>query len=350
MKKNDIVITFLLSSRFHILRHLLLFVFIFVISAGFTWQSPEEGVSSIEKYIALVFYVVIFLGTIYFNVYVLVPKLLLKNRWLLYFMSLGVVVILIMFFIFIVQDFFYTEDKPIENRGYFIVIINILSAILSFVFLFAGTTTIILFRHWITDMQRAEELESTTLQSELKLLKSQINPHFLFNMLNNANIMVHEDPEVSSRILLKLDDLLQYQINDSTKDKVSLSADILFLTDFLDLEKTRRDDFSYTLSKDGNLDEIEVPPLIFIPFIENAVKHNQDSNDRSYVDILFRVLNEKLEFICENSKPLNPMKRDTGGLGLANIKRRLDLLYGNNYSLEIKDMDTTYTVILNLKL
>lgn len=350
MKKDDIITALLVSPRYRIVRHLLLFALIFGISAGFIWNSQEESAASVEKFIGLAFYLFTILGGIYFNIYVLVPRLLLKNRWLPYFLSLAAIVIFLMLFIFIAQDFFYKDDKPIENMGLFISIINISSALLAFAFLFAGTTTLVLFKHWITDMQRAEELESATLQSELKLLKSQINPHFLFNMLNNANIMVHEDPEVASRILIKLDDLLKYQINDSTKDKVNLNADILFLTDFLDLEKTRRDDFEYTISKEGNIDEIEIPPLMFIPFIENAVKHNQDSSNKSYVHISFNVEADRLKFICKNSKPLNPVKREAGGLGLTNIKRRLDLLYGNNYTLDIQDTNTTYLVNLELKL
>ena len=174
------------------------------------------------------------------------------------------------------------------------------------------------------------------MQTELQQLKNQINPHFLFNMLNNANILVKEDPDEASQILGKLNDLLRYQFNDSTRKEVSLNADIQFLTSFLELEKVRRD-------------HVCVPPLLFIPFVENAVKHNPDSDNLSYVHIYFTLHDHELSFRCENSKPSVPVKRE-GGIGLANVRRRLELLYGSGYTLEIKDLATTYSVNLRLSL
>lgn len=188
-----------------------------------------------------------------------------------------------------------------------------------------------------------------TSRSELNFLKNQINPHFLFNMLNNANIMVDEDPRMASHILDKLDDMLQYQFNDSTQDGVWLKTDINFLSDFLALEKVRRDHFEYSVAIEGNIEEVRVPPLLFIPFVENAVKHNLDTNN-SYVHIRFCMDESRLSFECENPKPEKTVKRDTGGLGLVNIKRRLDLLFDRNYVLDITETETTYTVKLGLKL
>jgi LytS/YehU family sensor histidine kinase len=187
------------------------------------------------------------------------------------------------------------------------------------------------------------------MQSELKQLKNQINPHFLLNMLNNANVLTMENPEEASQVLSKLNDMLRYQLNDSTKEKVSLSADIHFLTDFLNLEKIRRDNFEVIISKEGNINNVSIPPLLFIPFVENAIKHNPDNDNSSYVHLYFKVQGQRLQFICENSKPEIPFKKhETGGLGLANIRRRLDLLYNTNYILEITDNKTTYKIILKL--
>ena len=166
-------------------------------------------------------------------------------------------------------------------------------------------------------------------------------------MINNANIMVDEEPEITSYILDKLDRMLQYQFNDSTQDRVLLSADIAFLTDFLALEKVRRDDFEYTVTTEGDMKETEVPPLLFIPFVENAVKHNQDVT-HSYVHLKFRQEEHLLSFECVNSKSSKPTKRDVGGLGLANIRRRLDLLFESRHILDIVETETTYTVRLQL--
>lgn len=350
-KSNYIFTRILIDKRFRILRHFMLFIFVFFISAGMTWYIQEKDMNSLHKYAGLLFYILIFLGCMYLNIYVLTPRFLLKNKWFLYFSSLIGLVIFYLILMILAQDLFYEEEtKPIQHIDYFVSIVNLLSAVLSLTLFFAGTTTFVLFKYWLINMQKANELQTATLQSELKLLENQINPHFLFNMLNNANIMIHEDPDVASRIVLKLEDMLRYQMNDSTKEKVFLSEDIAFLTDYLELEKTRRDYFEYTVSKEGAIDHIQVPPLLFITFVENAVKHNLDSEAPSYVHISFQMVAGKLVFRCENSISLKPKPKKEGGLGLVNIKRRLNLLYNGNYSLEQTKTDTTYMVCLEIKI
>ena len=121
------------------------------------------------------------------------------------------------------------------------------------------------------DTQLINELERSKTLTELEQLKNQINPHFLFNMLNNANVLTKKDPEKASQVLMKLSDLLRYQLYDSSRDKVLLTSDIHFLEDFLNLEKVRRDNFDYMISKEGNLSGVFIPPLLFISFVENAV-------------------------------------------------------------------------------
>lgn len=159
-------------------------------------------------------------------------------------------------------------------------------------------------------------------------------------MLNNANVLIKKNPEEASRVLFKLEDMLRYQINDSAKEQVLLSSEIHFLNDFLNLEKVRRDKFEYVISKEGDISEVWLPPLLFIPFVENAVKHNVDSENSSYVYLGFKVWDKQLEFQCINSKPKIALrKNEVGGLGLKNIKRRLELLFpGTLHWLEIEEV------------
>jgi LytS/YehU family sensor histidine kinase len=316
------------------------------------WHLEDNGLkmSFVHKSLGLLFFFLVFLGGSYFNMYMLIPRLLFKNKWLSYFCSLVGMVLFVVTLVVLVQELVIKKDKVIDEINYILVVFNLLSSSLSIFFLFAGTTTLMLFKNWILDMKRAEELETATLQSELKLLESQINPHFLFNMLNNANIMIEENPDVASHIIIKLKDMLRYQMNDNTWEKVYLSEDILFLTDFLELEKTRRDYFTYSVATEGDIDNIQIPPLLFITFVENAVKHNLDSNVSSYVNIAFKVAEGKLMFICENSIPEKIVAKKAGGLGLTNIRRRLDLLYSDKYNLKQTKADRTYTVKLELKL
>lgn len=356
---NNIIVNLLVSPRYRILRHLVLFFFILALSVGFVYGMEERGWSAgfFEQLIYFSSFGILFWLASCLNIYVLTPRLLLKNKWWLFFLSLAVLVLFVITIIFIIQiTNIEWEEDPLDTTHatpyeYFKAVINLSSAFLSFLLLFAGTSSFVLFKYWILDMQQSEELESETLQMELKLLENQINPHFLFNMLNNANIMIKKDPHTALHIIEKLEEMLNYLMNDSLKEKVYLHEEVLFLSDFLELEKTRRDYSDYTVSVDGDMNDKQISPLLFIAFVENAVKHNQDSQTASYVNISFKVSKECLIFICKNSIPANlPNKQQAGGIGLVNIKRRLDLLYKSNYHLEQTKTDVSYTVKLELKL
>ena len=159
------------------------------------------------------------------------------------------------------------------------------------------------------------------------------------------------NPKEASKVLFKLEDLLRYQINDSSRERVSLASDIRFLNDYLNLEKIRRDNFQFTLRQEGEVDSIWIQPLLFIPFVENAVKHSFDSEHSSYVHVFFKVEAHRLEFRCENSKPAVAVQQGkVGGIGLANIQRRLGLLYPEHYKLEQREDENLYSVILSITL
>ena len=347
---NDKSVTaFLLSPRYRIYRHLLLQLVVVLITINVLWYEPLQTVSFGRRLGGCLAYFASMNMVIYINLYVLVPYFLLKNRWGSYVLMAVITNIAVITFLSVTQVLLFEVILPGKDPNGFATFINAFSGILTIGFVMAGSAAISLFMHWLRYNLRIDELESTTLQSELKFLKNQINPHFLFNMLNNANILVKDAPDEASQILEKLDNLLRYQLNDSTRREVFLTADIQFLTSFLELEKVRRDHFEYTIFQEGNMENICIPPLLFIPFVENAVKHNLDSDNLSYVHLYFSVHNKQLTFRCENSKPRVPVKRE-GGIGLANVKRRLDLLYESRYTLQIEDKETTYNVNLHLNL
>lgn len=279
---------------------------------------------------------------VYINTYLLVPRMLLNGKARLYFLSvLGLLVFSIL--LSLIGYVAAAQHSVTVKESLFIL----LSAIPEVTVLLAGITASLLFRHCLENKQRIQELQTATMEVELANLKNQINPHFLFNMLNNANILAEEDSDKSSRLLKKLNSLLKYQISDSSKNSVSLKDDIDFLHDYLELEKTRRGSFDYTVKEEGNCD-ILVPPLLFIPFVENAVKHNPESN--SYVNLSFRITNGRLHFECENPKPRLFHDKKIGGIGLANVKRRLALLFGTDYNLSLCDEKEKYTVIMEFKI
>ena len=326
------ILQFLVFPKFRWYRHLLL---ILPISLVLYNSGTELG----DPTLNLLFFFLLF----YTNMNLLVPKLLFRNKYVLYCLSVLATIILSTS---IYLGGYYLLDTNFNLEG-----VNIpLFCTLIFV-LIAASSSIKLFQKWILDKQLIFELERSKTSSELEQLKNQINPHFLFNMLNNANVLTKKDPEKASQVLVKLGDLLRYQLYDSAREKVFLTSDIHFLEDFLNLEKVRRDNFDFLISKEGELNGIQIPPLLFISFVENAVKHNNDPTKPSYVNLYFTVINNELYFKCINSKPvLKSIKRTTGGLGLANVKRRLELLFPAAHTLRIEDTRELYSVTLMLQL
>ena len=324
------IFQFFVSTRYRIIRHLILFLFISIV----LYNSKSEIA---EPTPVLILVILLF----YCNMYVLVPKLLFKNKYTWYCFSVITILATIVISAKVLLTYFGQSASDSLNILLFSTLLLVL---------FAASTSIKLFQKWMVDKQLIFELERSRTSAELEQLKNQINPHFLFNMLNNANVLTKKDPERASQVLLRLSDLLRYQLYDSTREKVLLTSDIHFLEDFLNLEKIRRDTFNFILSKEGGISGVLVPPLLFISFVENAVKHNNDSTRSSYVNVFFEVKDDELIFQCINSKPQHRAVPYSGGLGLANIKRRLELLFPLSHSLKIINDVETFTVYLSIKL
>ncbi|MCD7972570.1 MAG: histidine kinase [Candidatus Azobacteroides sp.] len=347
-KTDNKIPFFLLSPDYRTYRHLALQLILFLITINVFWDEPNKMISG-RAGVWFVYFLLLN-AMVYINMYVLVPRLLFKGKILFYLMTVPILIIFAVFCIGVLQEITSPATPDTETPHVGKIILGIVSSVLSFGLFLAGISAFQLLKYRMQQSEQITGLEKATLSTELTFLKNQINPHFLFNMLNNANIMVHEDPSIAKKILNKLNDLLKYQIKDSTKDRVLLKDDIAFLQDFLELEKTRRDNFDFTITRENLNDPIFVPPLLFIPFVENAVKHNPDNRKGSYVNLNFRMKNNELTFICKNSKPKNPVKGKVGGIGLTNIRKRLDLVFGKHYKLEFKEEETTFTVSLKLKL
>ena len=288
---------------------------------------------------------IIGIGSAYLNIYLLIPRYLYRHRYTAYSVCLlGLIVLLVL---------------SLSVTGYILDILyqsaqflNTVQSLRVFIPLyFAFPMAAILFRRWYIHRLRIGQLENAAVQSELEQLKKQINPHFLFNMLNNANVLVKINPQEASHVLLKFKDLLNYQLTAGVNDNALLTDDIAFVNDFLNLEKIRRDRFEFTVTVDGNVAGVQIPPLLFIPFVENAVKHNPVSENMSYVQIMFRIKDGGLYFSCVNSKlSILPETSHRGGLGLTNVRRRLELLFPNRFSLEIINEPTEFLVDLNIRL
>lgn len=345
MEVSGFLLRLLIDPRCRIYRHILLLVFcLVIISLNYymDWKDDKYFIKDILHCLAL-------LVPIYLSLFILTPRFLLRNKMCTYILLVFLIIMATFIFIFLLRYDQVREEY--ENYQLWITVFSFIAAVVQLSLIIAGASAVIVFQDYLKNGQRIDQLENATMQSELEQLKNQINPHFLFNMLNNANVLIKESPAEAILVLSKLKDLLKYQLKDSVSEKVHLNDDISFLNDYLNMEKIRRDNFDFIVSTEGNTEDVTVPPLLFIPFVENAVKHNNDNRKLSYVHLYFKVEEENLNFICINSKPAEQKERQVdGGIGLANIRRRLELLYDTGHSLQIDETDITYTINLRLNI
>lgn len=347
---RNIVSDLFIEKKYKIFRHVLLLGLITIVTLNFLWYLSVNNVPAYYKIYAWILYFILFIGLIYVNIYIAVPRLLFHNKLCQYTLFLIVSITIALLSVGFIQIFLLGVEASI-SRHLWESIINIASAIIIIGFLLMGTSTLLLVKHKIISDIEKVELESSILETELNLLKNQINPHFLFNMINNVNGLLQKDKILASETLFKLENLLEYQIYKNTKEAVTLGTEVNFIKDYLNLEKIRRDNFEYSVKEEDSCRQIEVSPLLFINFVENAVKYSIILEGISYVNVSFCYIDSKLIFKCENSMSEYPVQsNNTSGLGLKNIRRRLDLLYPNLHNLIIEENNSKYIVKLIIEI
>jgi Putative regulator of cell autolysis len=200
------------------------------------------------------------------------------------------------------------------------------------------------------DAKQLMALEKENLEQQLEYLRYQINPHFFMNTLNNIHALVDIDPEKAKDTILELSKMMRFVLYEGDKKGVPLSREFDFIRHYVTLMQLR-----YTDKVDVKVDlpieapDYELPPLMLITFIENAFKHGISYEQDSFIHIKASIDNARLHFECSNSKALKP-NEEKGGVGLANVKQRLNLLYGENYTLNIQDEPDSYNVKLEIPL
>ena len=192
------------------------------------------------------------------------------------------------------------------------------------------------------------QLKEQSLKQQLDYLRYQINPHFIMNTLNNIHALVDIDPEQAKDSIVDMSRMMRYLLYESDKQYVSLNNAVIFLKKYLNLMKLR-----YTDQVNVNVDvpencseDIALAPLVFIPFVENAFKHGVAYDKPSTITIDIEKKDGRLLFHCHNTK--SHAKHEYGGVGLSNVTKRLELIYGNDYSLNIDNGEETYDVLLDL--
>jgi LytS/YehU family sensor histidine kinase len=194
---------------------------------------------------------------------------------------------------------------------------------------------------------KLQDLKQDQLNTELAYLKTQVNPHFLFNTLNNMYVMSKKKSERLPDTIMQLSDLLRYQLYDTEADTVPLNNEITYLKNYLKLEQLRREHLKLVFDISGHTGTQKIRPLILLPYIENAFKYSNSGTGSDYIKIQLHAEEKKIKFSVENSKG-TLHRRAVGGIGMTNARRRLELGYPNKHSLDIQETDKTFIVALTL--
>lgn len=200
------------------------------------------------------------------------------------------------------------------------------------------------------DRERQKIIDQRNLEQQMEYLKYQVNPHFFMNTLNNIHALVDIDPERAKTTIVELSKMMRHILYEGSKKLIPLTREVEFLNLYVQLMRLR-----YTRKVHINVDvppqlpELKLPPLMLIIFVENAFKHGISYREESFVDIKVRVENKRLLFSCSNSKPTQIQRtNEKGGMGLQNVRQRLELLYDDDYTLDISDSEKTYEVKLDI--
>lgn len=305
-----------------------------------------------EILLDVAFHMVSMIGISYLNYLYFMPRLLSHKNFSRYMMEFLPVFLALMFLV--IKGKQYILDGFSHELMWVYSLRFSVSVVLSAFFLVQFVGLLKFVENYFELEARKQELENESLISELKFLKSQINPHFLFNTLNNLYYLAYTKSPSTTEVIAKLSQMMRYMIYDSNHQLVPLQKELEYMENYISLEKLRLNDevpIEYTIN--GSVDGVRIAPLILITFLENAFKHGIGNNKKnSWIKAQINVENNVCTYIVSNSKIYDTDKtvNEKSGIGLQNVKRRLDLSYENKYRLDVSENEDTYSIHLKLQL
>ena len=333
IKKNQILVI-----------HIIVWAIIFMLPYVFNIRNENDEVSSVDPYRSInTITNFLWMGLFYLNASVFIPRLFYNKGYIQY-------TLLLLCSFCVIMLLHGALFKPLVFGHTFNFISSSVHNIIPFLFTIFVSTTY----QTISDRIKTETLLAATqqenLKTELSFLRSQISPHFLFNIMNNIAAMVRLKSNELEPTIHKLSSLMQYMLYETDEDKVLLQSEIEYLQSYIDLQRQR---FSERLTLHASLDVKEnwhsIEPMLLIPFVENAFKHGTGLIQNPEIEIELKAQDDQLCFVVKNRFVQTKTTKDkTSGIGLANVKRRLELLYGNRHQLAINETDEWFIVSLQL--
>jgi len=334
------------TASLHVLFWALFFAFPFLLRPVI-----DNNASHRLKTINNGFYYLIFLNNLirlflfYANVYLFIPRLIYKKRYGQYFLVLLAALAIMLFW----DRFFFNlfiGGMTYKVWNFFVFNLPL------FFFIIITSAALRMIRDRIRENQQAKEKENENLKTELSLLRSQVSPHFMFNIMNNMVALARKKSELLEPSLIKLSSLLRYMLYE-TEERVPLQKEIEYLQSYIGLQSQR---FGNKVTIKACMEKArghyEIEPMLLIPFVENAFKHGTGFIENAEIDIDLRTEKNMLSFLVRNkfNEDARELKDKSSGIGLVNVQRRLDLLYANKHSLLITKQDDWFVVSLQIVL
>ncbi|MCF8372688.1 MAG: histidine kinase [Bacteroidales bacterium] len=204
---------------------------------------------------------------------------------------------------------------------------------------------------WVQSEQNREKAEKQSVESQLAFLRNQVSPHFFMNTLNNIHALIDIDTEEAKESIIRLSKLMRFMLYDSEVEKIPIQKEFEFIQNYVDLMKLRfSEKVKITVKFPETIPQYSIPPLLFTSYLENAFKYGVSYQNDSFINIVFKLEKDRLHFKIQNSLHATESKEEVGGIGIANSKQRLDLLFGDRYSLSIDKNSDRFIVNLNIPL
>ncbi|MFZ4707832.1 MAG: sensor histidine kinase [Bacteroidales bacterium] len=348
------------SRKIEFLSYFLIWSFVFSVPYFSERSSGHINWNEVAaNWMHVVGYLVIFL----INVYILVPKLLLKKKYWPYFVSVSALIILV-----VAINMNVPTGKPPKNdsptgisnsrtspvnevRMQKPPIMAFADNLIICILLVGAGTTIKLMSKWLSEEKLRKDAEKEQLKTNLALLRHQVSPHFFMNTLNNIHSLIELDTEKAQDAVERLSTLMRYLLYDSAQNTIELKKEIEFIRSFVSLMQLRHsDEVQVTVLIPNQVPDIKIPPMLFISLLENAFKHGVSYPMKSFIYFALQVHDNKLDCIIKNSKHKTVAKQydEYPGIGLENIKKSLDLLYAQEYKLHISDTENEFEVNLTI--
>jgi sensor histidine kinase YesM len=333
------------SKSYTVLIHILVWVAFLLVPMLFI-----ESAEGRERFMIMGWFIQLLMACyFYYNYVFLIPRFLLRKRIGWYFLLLltGLAAISA-----INVTFIYSTYDLIEHRHQFNFWRSAMFPVYPAIMAFALSSAVRITMEWFKNERQKKEMEAEKLASELAFLKSQVNPHFLFNSLNNICSLARKKSDETENAIIKLSQIMRYMLQDSKDERVSLDKELEYLQSYIELQRLRLPDtVKISYSTEGRPDLLSIEPLLLIPFIENAFKHGVSYKDASEIKIRLVCHSRTLSFTVENhiAKHQDETVEQGSGIGLKNVKRRLELLYPGKHQLTLRDDGNQYHVELEIQ-